>query len=39
MRLLEIYVFFVLPVIAVGMGLGALWLTKPRARITDRNAP
>lgn len=39
MRLLEIYVFFVLPVIAVGMAFGALWLTKPRARVEDPNAP
>jgi hypothetical protein len=30
MRLLEIYVYFGLPLIAVAMGFGALWLTKQR---------
>jgi hypothetical protein len=29
MRLLEIYVFFGLPLIALAMGFGALWLTRP----------
>jgi hypothetical protein len=29
MRLLELYVFFGLPMIALAMGFGALWLTRP----------
>jgi hypothetical protein len=36
MRLLEIYVYFGLPLIALAMGFGALWLTKPRKDHQER---
>lgn len=29
MTLLEAYVLFVIPAMAIGIGLGALWLTRP----------
>ena len=37
MTLLELYVFFGLPLIALGMGFGALWLTRP-PRKNEKNS-
>lgn len=37
MTLLEVYVFFGLPLIALAMAGGALWLTSRDAREMDRN--
>ncbi|MDF3060312.1 MAG: hypothetical protein K0S06_421 [Microvirga sp.] len=34
MTVLEIYVYFVLPALVLGIGFGTLWLTRPDRRST-----